>query len=130
LLGKDWKKEYALATGPVKPNRLDVVWFDSPGLIGISHAFEVQNRGDAQNAIDNLLTAQKYYPQCRLFMVVVNQREIEAIKAQLSARKAEAIVVVRSSDVEKWLGALRQKSKNLENLVPVFQQLAKIGLMQ
>ena len=52
LLGKTWKQEYQLTKGGLVV--LDVVWYEKPNQLCISHAFEVQHRGDWKNAVGNL----------------------------------------------------------------------------
>lgn len=72
LLGKAWKQEHQLVKGG--PVILDFVWYANPQKPKISHAFEVQHRGGWKNAIGNLEAARRYYPDCKLFLVVRNIR--------------------------------------------------------
>ena len=56
-------KEYHLVSSVI----IDVIWCRGQD---ITHAFEVQNKGDWRHAIGNLDAMKRYFPNCKLYLVV------------------------------------------------------------
>lgn len=107
-----WATEYPLVKGG--PVILDTVWYASRSS-GITHAFEVQNRGDWKNAIGNLEATKRRYGQCKTFLVVSNESEIKPISQLLGARMDESIEVMRATEIEQWLEVLNKTSLKLRS---------------
>jgi hypothetical protein len=106
LLGKAWEQEYQLIkSGPVV---LDLVWYKKPSQLKISHAFEVQHRGDWKNAIGNLEAVNRRYPDCKLFILVFNEKQIRGIQHLLGGRMSTLIKVIKVSQLRKWVDVLEQ----------------------
>ncbi len=106
LLGKTWKQEYQLVKdGPVI---LDMVWYAKPSQLEISHAFEVQHRGEWKNAIGNLEAVNRRYPKCKLFVLVFNEKQINPIHNLLGTQMNTCIQIIKVSQLQKWLDLLEQ----------------------
>ena len=107
FLGKTWNKEYELAS----PVVLDLIWYADKE--SISHAFEVQHRGDWKNAIGNLEAALRYYPDCKAFLIVGNEKEITRINELLTAKLEDHVKIVRISELERWVNVLEKHNRYL-----------------
>lgn len=126
LLGKTWKQEHELAQdGPVK---LDIVWYPNPPD-KISHAFEVQHRGNWKNAIGNLEAVKRWNPDCRLFLVVHDEKQITTIKRLLGIQLNNSIMIIRVSQVQDWLGVLGKISDDKRpRIIDAINSIYRFGL--
>jgi hypothetical protein len=102
LLGRNWEQEHALVKGG--PVILDLVWYGKSGRI--THAFEVQHRGNWKNAIGNLEAANRRYANCGLFLLVHSEKQLKPIRDLLGAQMNPAIHVVKVRQLQDWLGIL------------------------
>jgi hypothetical protein len=103
-LGKAFKNEHPLA----RSVRIDHVWFLHPLSSEITHAFEVQNKGDWKNAIGDLEAARRYHENCRLFVVVVDQKQIPTIRSLLNSQKNNHVKIVRLAQIRDWVETLKK----------------------
>lgn len=125
LLGLTWKQEHALVKGG--PVILDIVWYSDPNTI--SHAFEVQHRGSWKNAIGNLEAMNRYHPECKLYIVIFNERQINPVRQLLGARLNTSINIIKTSQVREWLSVLEKAPDNiLPQLIPVVTDIQNSGL--
>ncbi|RJO62940.1 MAG: hypothetical protein C4542_01265 [Dehalococcoidia bacterium] len=106
LLGKVYKPEYVLCD----PVRVDIVWYDSSTSRFPSHAFEIQNHGESKNAIHNLEACKRYFPSCKVYLVVREEKEVKQIETLLASER-NTISVLRAEQVERWLDCLTQIDK-------------------
>ncbi len=104
LIGKVFKNEYKLA----RQVRLDHVWFLHSRTNEISHAFEIQNKGDWKNAIGDLEAAKRYHENCRLFIAVADQEEVPVIRSLLNDQKNNYIKILNLSQLHAWVEVLRE----------------------
>jgi hypothetical protein len=102
FLGRTWKQEHELVKGG--PVILDLVWYGKSRRI--THAFEVQHRGQWKNAIGNLEAAKRYYPDCNLFLLVHSEKQIVPIQRLLGAEMNASIHVLRVRQLQDWLRIL------------------------
>jgi hypothetical protein len=109
LLGKNWKQEHELVKGG--PVILDLVWYASPSKI--SHAFEVQHRGEWKNAIGNLEAMRRYNEDCKLFVIVANEKQVRPIQQLLGAKLDTSIRILKASQISDWLAVLEKGPDNL-----------------
>lgn len=103
ILGRTWKQEHELVKGG--PVVLDLVWYGKSQRI-ITHAFEVQHRGEWKNAIGNLEAARRYYRDCKLFLLVYSEKQIAQIQHLLGAQMNVSIHVLRVRQLQEWLRIL------------------------
>ena len=123
MLGMNWEMEKGLVEGGNV--RLDIVWF-SDASRSISHAFEVQNRGDWKNAIGNLEAVRRYFPECKLFLVVSQEKEIETILKLLGEKMDDSIRVIPGDNPEKWHDILRKVPPRVSSSI---QEMRTEGLL-
>lgn len=112
LLGMACQMEHALIKqGPVV---LDTIWYDDlDSTFAITHAFEVQNNGNLKNAIGNLEATKRYYPSCRLYLVIVDERELNTAKQLLGPTINKSIKVVSAADMDNLNSTLKEASKRI-----------------
>lgn len=106
LIGKVWKQEHELAP-PNSPVVVDIVWYAEPGKTNISHAFEIQHRGNWKNAIHNLEAVSRRHTDCKLFLLVKEPSDIPKIKKLLGSVYQTSIDIVEARELEAWLKVLR-----------------------
>ena len=104
---------------------LDQVWRAKTPGEGISHAFEVQNKADAEKAIVRLDTVTKYYPRCRLYLIVYHEKDIARSRKFLNLQKNNSIQVVKISQIEDLINRLKSlpykhKRQPLVDLLSIF----------
>lgn len=125
LLGKTWKPEHELVKGG--PVVLDLVWYANPYTI--SHAFEVQHRGDWKNAIGNLEAVGRHHPNCRLFLVVYSEKPVTTIQQLLGAKLDTSIKLLRASQLQDWISALKSVPSELRPpLIQTVESIVQVGL--
>ena len=124
LLGIAWKQEHELVKrGPV---RLDMVWYADPRTI--SHAFEIQHRGNLKEAIGNLEAVNRYYPDCRLFVIIFNEKQISHANQLLGTRK-DSITILKASQIREWLSVLEKVHGELSpQIINVVKDIVDHGL--
>lgn len=109
LLGRRWKPEHKLLKdGP----KVDVVWYVPKNPSKISHAFEVQHRGDPKRAIANL-HAIRQYPEslgCATFIVVWYAKEVSRLERHLGP--GSGIKVLQASQIRRWLDVFESASSD------------------
>lgn len=128
LLGKTWEQEYQLIKGG--PVVLDLVWHEKANQLWISHAFEVQHRGDWKNAIGNLEAVNRRYPRCKLFILVFHEMQVSGIQNLLGGRMNSSINVIEVSQLRKWLGILGQvPDKVRSQIVYTVDDMHKSGII-
>ena len=126
LLGKTWKQEHELVKGG--PVRLDIIWYSNNDQI--THAFEVQHRGEWKNAIGNLEAVKRRYPKCQLYLVVHNEKQISSIQQLLGAQLNVSIKVLKVAQVKDWLNVLRRTPENIRTrLVETVDGVISAGLI-
>jgi hypothetical protein len=128
LLGKPWKQEHPLVKGG--PVILDLVWYKSPHKTEISHAFEVQHRGEWKNAIGNLEAIKRYYPSCKLFLVVHNERQISPIRDLLGAQLNTSIKVLGVPQIRGWVDVLERVPEKIRpQLIDTIDDILHSGIV-
>ena len=124
-LGLGWKMEHQL----IPAVYLDVVWFGqrSAGTPPreITHAIEVQHRGDWKNAIGNLEATKRRYPDCRLALVIVDEKELAKVQQLLGASYHKSISVLRPHELRSLLEKLRRAPKSV---LDIYWEVRRAGL--
>ena len=104
---------------------LDQVWRAKTPGEGISHAFEVQNKADAEKALVRLDTVTKYYPRCRLYLIVYHEKDIARSRKFLNLQKNTSIQIVKISQIEDLINRLKSlpykdRRRPLVDLLSIF----------
>ena len=123
LLGHDPQVEHGI--GERSRVRLDVIWHPASNPSVITHAFEVQHRGDPKSALSNLEIIRKHHSGCRTFCVVCHKREIKDIQRTLVASKVGFVGVLRSSEIDRWVDVLQKQDKPISMVARYRRQLPK-----
>ena len=112
LLGKECENEYRLMPSVI----LDTVWYRSDtDTNSLSHAFEVQNNGDIKNAICNLYITRIHHPNCKLYLVINDEKDYIAVGQLLGPEIGESINVVLAKDI---LGCHDELTKARKKMSP------------
>ncbi len=122
LLGKTWKQEHELVRGGSMI--LDLIWYGK--RYEISHAFEVQHRGDWRDAIYRLHAIGKRHRHCKLFVVAYDEKEIRRIQQQLMEALDTSTKVLRASQVQDWVSILGEVPKKFRpKVISTINSIAK-----
>ena len=109
---------------------LDLVWFAAPHSTRISHAFEAQHRGSWKNAIHNLEAVARYYPDCKLFLVVHNERELSPIRNLLGSTLNTSIRVLKVTQIRAWLTVLEGVAEKVRpKLLDAIDEIRQSGVV-